>query len=60
MHFFAWKKTSKKNSLFLKKSNVRFFQKQAVFFRERPSPEKMHIYAFSGSVVFVRSQQEVC
>jgi len=26
---------AKKNGLFLKKSNVRFFQKQAVFFGER-------------------------
>jgi hypothetical protein len=40
------KTVRKKNSLFLKKFSVRFFQKQAVFFRERPPPEKMHIYAF--------------
>jgi hypothetical protein len=30
-----------------KKSNVRFFQKQPVFFREQPPHEKMHIYAVS-------------
>ena len=38
---------SEKNRLFLKKSNVRFFQKQPVFFRKRPAHEKMHIYAVS-------------
>jgi len=48
--FFTQKKTARrltkirrmpfaeKNSLFLKKSSVRFFQKQAVFFREEFHP----------------------
>jgi hypothetical protein len=31
---------AEKNSLFLKKSSVRFFQKQAVFFRKRPALAK--------------------
>jgi hypothetical protein len=33
----------------LKKSSVRFFQKQPVFFCKRPAPEKMHKYAVSVS-----------
>jgi hypothetical protein len=36
---------AKKNRLFLKKSNVRFFQKQPVFFKGQFLPRKMHIYA---------------
>jgi hypothetical protein len=52
MHFPAWKMYAEKNRLFLKKSNVRFFQKQPVFFRKRPPQEKMHIYAFSGWPIF--------
>ena len=45
MHFSAYKMFTEKNSLFFKKSNARFFQKQAVFFRERHGLDKMHIYA---------------
>jgi hypothetical protein len=51
MHFHAQKLFSEKNRLFLKKSSVRFFQKQPVFFRKRPPHEKMHIYAVSGEPV---------
>jgi hypothetical protein len=47
IHFYAWEMHSEKNRLFLKKSSVRFFQKQPVFFRKQPPPEKMHIYAVS-------------
>jgi hypothetical protein len=45
MHFSAYKMFTEKNSLFFKKSNARFFQKQAVFFRELHGLDKMHIYA---------------
>jgi hypothetical protein len=45
MHFSAGKTFSEKKRLFLKKSNVRFFQKQPLFFGKRPPCEKLHIYA---------------
>jgi hypothetical protein len=45
MHFFMGRPYAGKNSLFLKKSNARFFQKQAVFFRGHFPCRKMHIYA---------------
>jgi hypothetical protein len=51
MHFSAYKLYAEKNRLFLKKSSVRFFQKQPVFFRERPPREKMHIYAKWGKLI---------
>jgi len=48
MHFFMGRPFAKKNRLFLKKSNVRFFQKQPVFFSEHFPCMKMHIYAVSA------------
>jgi len=51
MQFFTWWAFAKKNSLFLKKSNVRFLKKQAVFFRKRFPCQKMHIYTFLNEYI---------
>jgi hypothetical protein len=48
MHFFMGWPFTKKNRLFLKKSNARFFQKQPVFFSGHFPCRKMHIYAVSA------------
>jgi len=46
--FFRGKVVREKNSLFLKKSNVRFFKKQAVFFRGCLHCRKTYIYSSFG------------
>jgi hypothetical protein len=45
---------TKKNSLFLKKSSVRFFQKQAVFFSEQCPPDFQRVTKSHQKRVFLR------